>query len=124
MINKKSNKGNVPSETPTIFEAPIKVTGEEILKEIRLSWAGKLFFAGAAAYILGTGMQQKVKLPIKVRGTPQQMRAVIDAIVSSKAFQREIGKPGATIDSVVNKLRLRNISKQRFFALTQRPWPL
>lgn len=113
-------------EQEQILEAPIKVKGEngENLQEIKLSWAGKLFFAGAAAFIMGKGMQQKVKLPIKVRGTPQQMRAVIDAIVSSKDFQREIGRPGATIDSVVNKLRLRNLTKQRFQQMTGKPWPL
>lgn len=110
-----------------IVEAPIKVKGEngENLKEIKLSWAGKLFFAGAAAFIMGKGMQKKrVKLPIKVRGTPKQMRAVIDAVVSSREFQREINRPGATIDSVVDKLRLRNMTKQRFAQLTGKPWPL
>ena len=99
-----------------IVEAPIKVKGEngENLQEIKLSWAGKLFFAGAAAFIMGRGAQSHVKLPIKVRGTPEQMQAVIDAIVSSKEFRKEIDRPGATIDSVVNKLRLRNLTKQRF----------
>lgn len=117
---------NSKDKQEPIVEAPIKVKGEngENLQEIKLSWAGKLFFAGAAAYIMGKGAQKKVKLPIKVRGTPKQMRAVIDAIVSSKEFQREINKPGATIDSVVNKLRLRNLTKQRFRQLTGKSWPI
>jgi len=125
----KDGQRQMPGKNPEnkcivgLEEAPIKVKGEK-LDEIKLSWAGKLFFAGAAAYITGKGLQQKVKLPIKVRGTPQQMRAVVDAIVSSKEFQREVGKPGATIDSVVNKLRLRNLTKQRFQQLTGVPWPL
>lgn len=118
------------SKVEKIVEAPIKVRGEteEFLREIKLSWAGKLFFAGAAAYIMGGAMkggaQKKVKLPIKVRGTPQQMRAVMDAVISSKEFQRELSRSGATIDSVIQKLRLRNMTKNRFRQLTGKSWPL
>ena len=115
-------------EERKIVEAPIKVKGEteDFLKEIKLSWAGKLFFSGVAAYVAGAAIKGSgnVKLPIKVRGTPQQMRAVIDAVVSSKEFQREVSRPGATIDSVVQKLRLRNMTKDRFFQLTGMAWPL
>lgn len=108
-----------------IVEAPIKVKGEDdqLMKEFKLSWAGKIFFAGAAAYILGSAGHRQ-KIPIKVRGTPQQVKAIIDAIVSSKQFQQELSRPGATVDSVIDKLRLRNISKNRFQQLTGRPWPL
>lgn len=108
-----------------LHEAPIKVKGEEnqVIKEFKLSWAGKIFFAGAAAYILGSAGRRQ-KLPIKVRGTPQQMKAVMDAVISSKKFQQELNKPGATIDSVIDKLRLRNISKNQFQQLTGKPWPL
>jgi len=107
-----------------IMEAPIRVSGEEQLNEIKLSWAGKIFFAGAAAYIAGKGLQQKIKLPVKVRGTPKQMKAVIDAIMGSKEFQQEIGRPGATIDQVIEKLQLRNLTKARFRQLTGLPFPL
>lgn len=108
-----------------LIEAPIKVKGEtdELIKEFKLSWAGKIFFAGAAAFILGSG-GRKQRLPIKVRGTPQQMKAVTDAILNSKKFQQELNKPGATVDSVINKLRLRNLSKNDFQRLTGKPWPL
>jgi len=109
-----------------LVEAPIKVKGEENeqpIKEFKLSWAGKIFFAGAAAFISGKA-GRKQKLPIKVRGTPQQMKAVVDAVVSSKKFQQELNRPGATVDSVIDKLRLRNISKNQFQQLTNKPWPL
>lgn len=115
------------NEQEILIEAPIKVKGvdgKEPIKEFKLSWAGKIFFAGAAAYILGKGMSHRAKIPIKVRGTPQQMRAVIDAVVNSKKFQRELNKPGATIDSVIDKLRLRNMSKQQFQQITGKPWPI
>src|SRR5690606_17395065 len=66
-----------------LIEAPIKVKGEDdqTIKEFKLSWAGKIFFAGAAAYILGSAGRQQ-KIPIKVRGTPQQVKAIVDAVIS------------------------------------------
>lgn len=108
-----------------LIEAPIKVKGEDdqTIKEFKLSWAGKIFFAGAAAYILGSAGRQQ-KIPIKVRGTPQQVKAIVDAVISSKQFQQELSRPGATVDSVIDKLRLRNISKNQFQQLTGRPWPI
>lgn len=114
-----------PKDDEIIIEAPIKATGDDngVIKEFKLSWAGKIFFAGAAAFIMGSAGHEQ-KLPIKVRGTPEQMKAVIDAIVSSKSFQQEISRPGATVDSVIEKLRIRNISKNQFQQLTGRPWPL
>lgn len=108
-----------------LSEAPIKVKNdnEQFINEYKLSWAGKIFFAGAAAYILG-GVGRQQKIPIKVRGSTEQMKAIIDAVVSSKQFQQELNRPGATIDSVIEKLRLRNLSKSQFAALTGKSWPL
>lgn len=98
-------------------------TEDQINESTKLTWAGKLFFASIAAYI-ASDVAQAMKLPIKLRGKPEQIRAVVDAITNSKDFQREIGKPGAKIEDVVKKLNLRNMSKERFKALTNQPWPL
>lgn len=101
---------------------------KEQLNEFSLSWAGKLFFAGVASYLAGVGLQKAAagapKLPFKIRGTPEQIKAITDAILASKAFQEEIKKPGATVESVIQKLNLRNMNKDRFKQLTGRPWPL
>lgn len=103
-------------------EAPIKIK-DEPLKEINLSWAGKLFFAGAAAFILGKGLE-KMNVPIKIKGNPEEIRAVVDAIMSSKRFQQELSRPGATIESVIEKLEIRNMTKDQFRRITGKPWPL
>jgi hypothetical protein len=121
------SEGSIMSDTnkkESLLEAPIKVKGEneETMKEFNLSWAGKIFFAGAAAYILGRAMKQT--LPIKIKGTPEQLRAITDAIISSKIFQKEINRPGASIDSVIEKLQLRNMSKEQFRRITNKQWPL
>lgn len=118
------------TENMIMIEAPIKAidktsktmnSDEDLLES--LSWAGRLFFAGAAAFILGKGMQ-KLKLPIKVRGRPDQMRAVVDAIASSKRFQQELNRPNATIDGVIDKLQLRNLTKSKFREITGKSWPI
>lgn len=136
--------------TDNKFEAPIKVAGkvtleqkttsvankkvqvnpkEQNLQELRMSWAGKLFFAGVAAWLGGTAYKgissgMAPKLPIKIRGTKEQIKAVMDAITSSKQFQDEINKPGATIDGVIQKLNLKNMNKSNFERLTGKKWPL
>lgn len=123
---KPANKENavvLTEETENTVAAP------EQLNEIQLSWAGKLFFAGLAAYLTGTALQKfgthaPPKLPFKLRGTPQQINAVVSAIVASKAFQAEVSKPGATVESVIQKLNLKNLTKEKFKQLTGKPWPL
>jgi hypothetical protein len=65
-----------------------------------------------------------MKLPIKLRGKPEQIRAVTDAITASKEYQREIKKPGASVESVIQKLNLRNMSKERFRELTGKNFPI
>ena len=92
-----------------------------VLKEWNLSWAGKLFFAGAAAYIAGKVIKN---MPLKLHGSKEQLRAIADAIVASKAFQDELKKPGASIESVVKKMNLRNVTRQRFEQLTGKAFPL
>lgn len=93
------------------------------LNEVQLTWAGKLFFASIAAYI-ASDVAQAMKLPIKLRGKPDQIKSVVDAITASKEFQREIKKPGAKVEDVVQKLNLRNMSKARFKQLTGKDFPV
>ena len=112
----------VPKELKTENVKPGDSTPEQ-LNEVQLTWAGKLFFASVAAYI-ASDVAQAMKLPIKLRGKPEQIKAVVDAITSSKDFQREIKKPGAKVEDVVQKLNLRNMNKQQFQKLTGKSWPL
>lgn len=93
------------------------------LNEVQLTWAGKLFFASIAAYI-ASDVAQAMKLPIKLRGKPEEIKSVVDAITASKDFQREIKKPGAKVEDVVQKLNLKNMNKSQFEKLTGKKWPL
>lgn len=123
----KQEKQPIKEKTPLKIKVEPKETRQ--LQELKLSWAGKLFFAGAAAYIgaqayKGYKAAKAPKLPIKIRGSKQQIKSVMDAIAGSADFQREINRPGATIEKVIDKLKLKNLNKQSFEKLTKRRWPL
>jgi hypothetical protein len=86
-----------------------------------LSTTGKIFFAAVAAYLTGKIASGAF---LKLRGKPEELRAVADAIVASKAFQDELRKPGATIDSVIEKMNLKNMTTARFERISGQKWPL
>lgn len=101
------------------FKKPMEF--ESQLNE-NLSWAGKLFFASLAAYIAGD-VASKV-MPIKLKGSQDQVKAVVDAVVASKAFQDAAKQPGARVEDIIKKLNLKNMNKQRFEQMTGKRWPL
>lgn len=113
-----------------------------LLKEYNLSWAGKLFFAGIAAKLLGRALQKKVGnmneqdinletsedasniFPFKLQGTPEQLQAVMEVIKATKDFQDEVNREGATVETVMQKLNIQNLAKKAFEEKTGKPWPL
>ena len=97
---------------------------QEQLNEFKLTWAGKLFFASAAAWIAGSALKEKNHFPIKVKGSPRQMEAMVNALVASKMFQQELKRPGATPESVMKKMNIRNMTKDRFFQICGKQFPL
>lgn len=83
-----------------------------------LNFIGKLFFASVAAWLVGrvTGL--------KIKGSEEQVIAVKNAMMSSKRFQDELSYPGATVDSVMNKLNLKHASAVEFERVLGVRWPL
>jgi hypothetical protein len=92
---------------------------EIVLNELKLGLMGKILFASIAAWLAG-----KVIGNIKIKGTEEQVNAVHNAMLSSKRFQDEISRPGATLDSVTNKLGLKHASASEFERILGVPWPL
>lgn len=86
-----------------------------------LSTTGKLFFASMAAYLSG---KVGAGAFLKLRGTPEELRVIADALVASKAFQDELKRPGATIDSVIEKMNVKNMTAERFRQVTGKKFPL
>jgi hypothetical protein len=125
-----------------------KEKNETVLKEYKLSWAGKLFFAGVAAKLAGhtlkkvaakmrgQGLNEQEEtetsteqdfadmFPFQLQGTPEQIQAVADVIKASKEYQEELSREGATVESVMQKLNDQNLAKQAFEQATGKAWPL
>lgn len=90
-----------------------------ILTELKFGLTGKILFAAISAWLIG-----KIIGNIKIKGTEEQINAVHNAMMSSRRFQDEISRPGATLDSVSSKLGLKYASAQEFERILGVPWPL
>lgn len=86
---------------------------------MQLTPIGKLFFGGLIAWIA-----KDAQFHFKIKGTPEQMQALTKAVFASKRFQEEIKKSDATIESVIEKLNLKNQTAKEFEELTGNQWPL
>lgn len=91
---------------------------KEPLQELHLNLLGKVFIAAAAAWVIGKATN------LKLRGTPQEVQAVANALQSSRRFQDELRRPGATVQSVMSKLRVKNMSAREFERTFGVKWPL
>lgn len=60
----------------------------------------------------------------KLRGTSEEINAVAAALLSSRKFQDELNRPGATVESVMEKLNIKNMSAREFERVFGTPWPL
>lgn len=91
---------------------------EGLFSDFRISTVGKLFLAGVAAYILGRPSR------LKIRGNPYEVDALKNALLASRKFQQELNRPGATVQSIMDKLQLKNITAKEFEQKLGVPWPL
>lgn len=84
----------------------------------KLSLVGKLLFAGIGAWLVGRLTN------LRVRGTQEEVDAISDAMLSSRRFQDELQRPGASVESVMTKLNLKNASAREFERILGVRWPL
>jgi hypothetical protein len=88
------------------------------INELKLNLLGKIFFASVAAWLVGKAVN------LKIRGTPDEVQAVSNAMMASRRFQDELGRSGATVESVMQKLGLKHASAREFERILGVPWPL
>lgn len=62
----------------------------------KLTQTGKLFFASLLGWINGK------KLNIKLKGNPDKVQALADAVIASKKFQEALKDPNATVQQVLD----------------------
>lgn len=102
------------------------IEGEDSLNEsklvqegkLKMSVTGKLFLAGLSAWIVGRASR------LRIRGTKREIKAIAGALRSSKRFQDELKRPGATVGSVMEKLKVKNLRGKEFERVLGVPWPL
>jgi hypothetical protein len=85
----------------------------------KMSSLGKVFFASLLASI--TSGQRS---PFKVTGDQRKLDALVQAIESSKKFHDETIRPGATVESIIRALDMKNVSARNFAQIFGTPWPL
>jgi hypothetical protein len=83
-----------------------------------LSLTGKMLLASLGAWLVG-----KV-VTTKIRGSQDEITAVSNALMSSRKFQEELNRPGATVESVMAKLRVKQMSASEFERVLGVRWPL
>jgi ADP-ribose pyrophosphatase YjhB (NUDIX family) len=89
-----------------------------LLSEVKLNMMGKIFFATCAAWLVGKLTKTKI------RGSKKEIETLQSAMLSSRKFQDELRRPGATVQSVTDKLKLKNASANEFQRILGIPWPL
>lgn len=83
-----------------------------------LNLTGKLLLTTLGAWMLDEVVNTKL------RGSEQEVKAIVNVLVSSRRFQNELHSPGATIQSIVEKLNVKNIAAVEFERVLGIQWPL
>jgi len=94
------------------------VESKEPINELRVNLLGKVFFATLGAWLVGKYVNTKL------RGTQSEIEAIGNALAASRRFQDELNRPGASIESVVQKLGIKHMSASEFERVLGVPWPL
>lgn len=92
---------------------------EDVLNErLYVNLTGKLLLASLGAWLVGKVVNTKI------RGNQDEISAVSNALMASRRFQDELNKPGASVQSVIEKLRVKQMSASEFERVLGVKWPL
>lgn len=92
---------------------------EDVLNErLYVNLTGKLLLASLGAWLVGKVVNTKI------RGNEDEISAVSNALMASRRFQDELNKPGASVQSVIEKLRVKQMSASEFERVLGVKWPL
>ena len=91
---------------------------EDLNEGYYLNLTGKLLLASLGAWLVGKVVNTKI------RGNQDEMSAVANALMASRRFQDELHRPGATVQSVIDKLRVKQMSASEFERVLGVKWPL
>ncbi len=89
-----------------------------LFEDLYLNLTGKMLLASLGAWMIGKYVSTKL------RGDSEEIQAVANALMASRRFQDELRKPGASVQSVIEKLRVKQMSASEFQRVLGVPWPL
>lgn len=89
-----------------------------LTEDLYFNTTGKIFLASLGAWMVGKYVNTKLK------GNRNEVTAVADALLSSRRFQDELNRPGASVESVVDKLRVKEMSASTFERVFGVKWPM
>ena len=89
------------------------------INSYKMTTLGKLFFAS-----LLTTMATGQKSPFKITGDKEKLDALTKVVQSTKQFQDELKRPGATVDSVIRQLDMKNMDAKDFERIFGVTWPI
>jgi hypothetical protein len=91
---------------------------ETLIEGAYINLTGKLMLASLGAWLVGKFVNTKL------RGSRDEIQAVANALMASRRFQDELRSPGATVQSVMDKLRVKQMSASEFERILGVRWPL
>jgi hypothetical protein len=91
---------------------------ETLIEGGYLNLTGKIMLASLGAWMLGKIVNTKL------RGNQSEVTAISNALLASRKFQDELRRPGASVQSVIEKLQVKNMSAAEFERVFGVRWPL
>jgi len=88
------------------------------LGELHLNLTGKLLLASIGSWLVGKAVNTSI------RGTVDEVESVKKAMIATKILHEELRRPGASVESIVSKMKDKNSAAQDFENLFGIPWPL
>lgn len=85
---------------------------------MKLNLFGKVLFTAIAAAIVGRPVN------IKLRGTADELNAIVRIINASRAFNDELVRPGATVETLSQLLGTKHAAAREFERILGVSWPL
>jgi hypothetical protein len=83
-----------------------------------LNLTGKIMLASLGAWMLGKIVNTKI------RGNQSEVSVITNALLASRRFQDELRRPGASVQSVIEKLQVKNMTAIEFERVLGVRWPL
>lgn len=85
---------------------------------MQLSLASKLFLASAVAWVTGRSTH------LKIKGTQEEVDVITAALRATKDVLDALNNPEVTVETVIEKLNMKNSCGKDFERVTGMPWPL